>query len=398
MRRFALAAVALLVLAAPAAADTPGVSSSQIVIGGTGPLSGTETAYAPVLHGAQAYFAYVNAHGGVFGRKIVYKVVDDGYDPTKTVEATRQLVEQDHVLAIVNSVGTEQNLAIRDYLNQQKVPQLFGGTGADSIAAERAQYPWTIGYLPSFAGEGRVYGRDIAKRHPNAKIAVLYEDSEYGQGLLAGVRQGLGKRVSQIVSTQTYEPSDVTVSSQVAKLKGSGADTFLILALPKQAISAFVSAHQLGWQPRCYVTSVSIDPAVMAIVKFNGAASLTSGAISTAFLHDPTNPAQRKTKGVLLYNTIMKKYGKGFDPKQVAHIYGMAVAFTMVDALEHAGRNPTRDSLLRAATHLNEVNPFLLPGLPVKTSPKDYYPIGATYLVRYVHGVWTPSSKPLATG
>src|SRR5438105_3508730 len=245
MRRAALIALAVLVLAAPASADAPGVSSSQIVIGGTGPLSGTETAYAPVLHGAQAYFAYVNAHGGVFGRKIVYKIVDDAYDPTKTVEATRQLVEQDHVLAIFNSVGTEQNLAIRDYLNQQKVPQLFGGTGADSIAAQRSQYPWTIGYLPSFSGEGAVYGRRIAKTRPKAKVAVLYEDSEYGKDLLAGVRRGLGSRAAQIVSTQTYEPSDITVSSQVSKLKGSGADTFLILALPKQAISAFVTAHQL---------------------------------------------------------------------------------------------------------------------------------------------------------
>src|SRR5207244_2704206 len=164
---------------------------------------------------------------------------------------------------------------------QQKVPQLFGGTGADSIAAHRAQYPWTIGYLPSFTGEGRVYGRDIAKHHPNAKIAVLYEDSEYGQELFEGVREGLG-------------------------IKGG---PIMILARPKQAISAFVSAHQLGWQPRCYVTSVSIDPAVMAIVKFNGAGSLANGAVSTAFLHDPTNPAQRKAKGVLLYNAIMKRYG-----------------------------------------------------------------------------------------
>ncbi len=380
------------------AADTPGVTSSQIVIGGTGPLSGTETAYAPVLHGAQAYFAYVNSHGGVFGRKIVYKILDDGYDPTKTVEATRELVEQDHVLAIFNSVGTEQNLAVRDYLNQQKVPQLFGGTGADSIAAGRKSDPWTMGYLPSFTGEGAIYGRDVVKRRPKAKIAVLYEDSEYGDDLLAGLKKGLGSHASQIVSTQTYEPSDVTVSSQVAKLKSSGADTFMILALPKQAISAFVSAHQLGWSPQCYVTSVSIDPAVMQIVKFNGAGALATGAISTAFLHDPTNPAQRASKGVVLYDAIMKRYGKGLDPKQVAHIYGMAAAFTMVDALKHAGRNPTRDSLLRAATHLRETNPFLLAGLLVRTSPSDYFPLGATFLVRYLHGTWTPTGKPLPTG
>ena len=389
------AAAAALALGAPAA--TPGVTATTITLGGTVPLTGPAAAYGSVGRGADAYFKYVNSKGGVYGRKVIYKYEDDEFDVAKTIQLTRQLVEQDNVLAIFNSVGTEHALATRPYLNDRKVPQLFVGSGVSTLATEHRQYPWSMGYLPSFAGEGTIYGRYVATHQPKARIAVLYENSDFGKDMLSGLRRGLGGK-AKIVATQAYEIEDNDVGSQVAKLKGSGADTFLILALPKQAISAFVSAHQLGWQPRCYVTSVSIDPAVMAIVKFNGAGSLANGAVSTAFLHDPTNPAQRKTKGVLLYNAIMKRYGKGFDAKQIAHIYGMAVAYTMVDALEHAGRNPTRDSLLRAATHLTEVNPFLLPGLPVRTAPGDYYPIGATYLVRYLHGVWMPSGKPLATG
>ncbi len=185
MKRALAVAALIAALAVPAAgagrADTtPGVTSTQIVLGGTGPLTGSESAYEPVLTGAQAYFAYVNAHGGVFGRKIVYKVDDDQYDPSKTVALTQQLVEQDKVFAIFNTIGTEQSIAIRQYVNSAKLPELFVGSGADSIASQHTQYPWTIGLLPSFGGEGAIYGRQIAAHQPNAKIAVLYENDEYG--------------------------------------------------------------------------------------------------------------------------------------------------------------------------------------------------------------------------
>lgn len=398
MRLLAAAALAVVVLAAPAAAATPGVSAGQILIGGTGPLSGPETAYAPVLAGAQAYFAYVNAHGGVLGRRIVYKVVDDAYDPGRTVQATRQLVEQEGVLAMFNQIGTEQTLAVRQYLNGAKVPQLFAGSGADSIATDAKRYPWTLPYLPSFSGEGAVYGRRIAATRPNGRIAVLYEKSEYGDDLLAGLKRGLGNRASRIVATDTYNVTDTSVSSQIAHLKDSGADTFVVFALPKQAIQAFVAASRLAWKPQAYVSSVSIDPAVMQIVKLNGGGPLAEGAVSTAFLHDPTNPAQTRAKGVRLYRQVMSGYARGADPKQVAHIYGMAAAFTLVDALRHAGRNPTRASLLRAARNLKETNPFLLDGILIRTGPGDAFPIGQTHLVRYRRGVWNVSGKLLRTG
>jgi branched-chain amino acid transport system substrate-binding protein len=400
-RALVVLAVAAL-LAVPAASagradSTPGVTPTQIVLGATGPLSGSESQYQPVLSGANAYFSYVNDHGGVLGRKIVYKIEDDQYDPVQTVGLTQKLVEQDNVFAIFNSIGTEHALAVRKYLNDSKVPQLFVGSGAATISSEHAQYPWTIGLLPSNPGEGAIYGRQIVATKPKAKIAVLYEGDEYGNELLAGLKRGLGSHANQIVATQSYALLDPTVDSQVQQLKASGADTFVIFALPKQAIQAFVVAAKLGWKPAEYVTSVSIDPAVMQIVHLNAGNDTGVGATSTAFLRDPTNPTQVSSPGVKLYRQIMKKYLPNEDWKAVAHVYGMMAAYTMVDALKHAGKTPTRASLLKAATHLNEVNPFLLPGLTVATSPSDYVPIGKTYLVRYQHGFWNVIGKPLKT-
>jgi ABC-type branched-subunit amino acid transport system substrate-binding protein len=396
--RLALAALVSLLIVVPAAdGATPGVTATEIVLGATGPLTGSESAYAPTLTGATAYFDYVNAHGGVNGRKIVFKVEDDQYNPVETVQLTQKLVEQEGVFAIFNSIGTEHALAVRDYLNARKVPQLFVGSGASVIAAQHANYPWTIGLLPSFAGEGSIYGRLIAKNQPNAKVAVLYENDEYGHELLAGLKRGLGSRANQIVGTQSYALLDTTVAAQVAALKASGADTFVIFALPQQAAEAFVAASKLGWKPTEYVTSVSIDPAVMRIVQLSTDKSVGVGATSTAFLHDPTNPTQAKTAGVKLYLQIMKRYLPTEDPKAVAHIYGMMAAYAMVDALKHAGKSPTRASLLRAAQHLDSTNPFLLPELRVTTTPQDYFPIGRTYLVRYLHGFWNVLGEPLKT-
>jgi branched-chain amino acid transport system substrate-binding protein len=395
--RLVLALVAALVAVPAAAGATPGVTKTQIVLGATGPLTGAESQYEPTLSGARAYFDYVNAHGGVYGRKIVYKVEDDQYDPANTVQLTQKLVEQEGVFAIFNSIGTEHALAVRSYLNAHKVPQLFVGSGAATIGNEHARYPWTIGLLPSFVGEGLIYGRLIAKTKPNAKIGVLYENDVYGGELLAGLKKGLGSRAKQIVSAQSYALLDTDVGSQVQALRAAGADTFVIFALPKQAIQAFVDAAKLGWKPTEYVTSVSIDPAVMKIVQLNAGPQAGVGATSTAFLHDPTNPTQKRSAGVKLYLQIMKQYLPSEDPKAVAHIYGMMAAYAMVDALKHAGRSPTRASLLRAVQHLDEANPFLLPGLRLTTSPGNYFPIQRTYLVRFLHGYWNVLGKPLKT-
>jgi branched-chain amino acid transport system substrate-binding protein len=385
----ALIALAVAGVAGAAPTDTPGVSSSTILIGGTVPLSGPETAYAVVAYGAQAYFKYVNAHGGVFGRKIEYRYLDDAYDPAQTVQQTRRLVEQDKVLAMFNQVGTEEVLATQPYLNQQGVPQLFVGSGAEVFAHDAAQFPWTLPYLPSFYSEGRVYGRYIAKTRPTAKIAVLFEDSDFGKDLLAGLKAGLAGK-GKIVAATSYAVTEPTLGSQIATLAASKADTLMVFALPKQTIQALVGADKLGWHPRPFLAAVSIDPFVMNVARLNTNGRATNGAISTIFLKDASNLARwGKDPGVKLYYSILKKYSPGNDPKAVANIYGMAAAFTLVDVLKRAGRNPTRQSVLKAATSVNESNnPFMLPGITLRTSPSDRFALEQLQMYRYTKGVW----------
>jgi len=384
-----LAAAALALPSAGASGGTPGITAKEILIGGTVPLSGPASPFGTVGPGANAYFKYVNAHGGVHGRKIRYLYRDDGYDPSRTINETRELVQQEKVFAIFNTVGTEHNLAIRAYLNALKVPQVFGGTGASVIARGYKRYPWTIGYLPSFAGEGAIYGRYVVKHRPKARIAVLYENSDYGKDLLNGLMRGLGKRASRIVAKASYEVTDPDVNSQISKLRRSKADTFMLFALPQQAIQSFVYAYKLGWHPQIFVSAVSIEPRVMGVARLGTNGKETNGALSVAFVKDPTSPAWKKDKAVALYRRIMKRYFPRGKPSDVYNWYGMTVAFSMVDALERAGRNPTRESLRRAMTHMDERNnPFLLPGIAVKTSPTNYLPLSKSRMVRYRRTLW----------
>jgi ABC-type branched-subunit amino acid transport system substrate-binding protein len=388
-RSFALSLFAALALAIPsAAADSPGVTGDTVLIGGTVPLSGPASFYAPIAVGAKAYFDYVNSKGGVNGRKIDYRYLDDQYNPGMTVQLTRQLVEQDRVFAIFNSAGTEQNLAVREYLNQQKVPQLFVG----SALGDWKRAPYTIGYLPSFYAEGRIYGRRIAATLPNAKVAVLYEKTPFGQQMLDGLRAGLGKKAKNVVAAEGTNVTDTDVSSALAQLRGSKADVLAVFELPKQALQSFISADKLGWRPHFYVSAISIDPAVMAIARFNTQGRTTEGATSIAWLKDPTAPRWQKDKGVKLYLAIMKSFAPAdASPGAVAHFYGMAAAFTMVDALRKAGKNLTRDSLMNAARALNEKdNPFMIPGIVIKTGPHDYFPVDQAQVYTFKKDRWQP--------
>jgi branched-chain amino acid transport system substrate-binding protein len=378
----ALAALAALVLAG----GSPGVTSSTITIGGTVPITGPAALFGSVGRGADAYFKYVNAHGGVNGRKIKYVYLDDAYDPSKTVMLTRQLVEQNHVLAIFNTVGTDNNIAIRDYLNAAKVPQLFGGTGTVEIGDDYKSHPWTMGYLPSFRAEGAIYGRSIAKL-ASPKVAVLYEDSDFGKDLTTGLRKGLGSHASAIVSSQAYEPTDSSIDSQMSNLHASGANVLVLNATPQYAILAYLAAFKFGWHPKIYVSSVCISPNVMDIIRASVGA-LANGSLSIAFVKDPTDKVWAKDAVVKLYRSILAKYAPGAKPEDVYNFYGMGVAFTMVDALRHAGKSPTRASLLTAAQHLDETNPFMRPGVKIATSPTDYYPISNAQLVRYDRVHW----------
>jgi branched-chain amino acid transport system substrate-binding protein len=308
------------------------------------------------------------------------------------VQATRDLVQQKKVFAIFNSVGTEHNLAIRSYLNQVKVPQLFVGTGASVFAQNVKQDPWTMGYLPSQRGEGVIYGRYIAKLKTTPKIAVLYENSDFGKDLLSGLKKGLGRN-AKIVATQSYETTDSDVSSQIARLRASKANTLMLFATPLYAIKGYVGAHRLGWQPTIYVSSVAISPDIMKIARLAATPRAVENSISVAFVKDPTSPVWKNDKTVKLYRSILRRFMPGAKPLDVYNYYGMAVAYTMVDALKHAGANPTRDSLLRSATRLNEVNPFLLPGIRIKTSQNDYFPMDKARFVRYRRGLWVLFGK-----
>jgi len=378
-------AAAALALSTPAA--TPGVTATQIKLGATIPITGPAAAYGSVGRGADAYFKYVNSKGGVFGRKIDYEYLDDEFDVAKTITLTRQLVEQDQVLAIFNSVGTEHALAIRSYLNDRKVPQLFIGSGVSKLATEHARYPWSMGYLPSFAGEGAVYGRYIAAHRPKARIAVLYENSDFGKDMLDGLRRGLRGK-GKIVGTQAYEVADADVGSQLAKLKSSGADTLMLFATPKFAIFGYVGAFRLGWHPQVYVTSVSISPDIMKIARVATSRKQVEGSVSIAFVKDPTARQWAKDRTVRLYKSIMQRFLPSAKSDDVFNYYGMAVAYTMVDTLRKAGRNLTRAGVLKAATHLDEVNPFLLPGVRIQTSSSDYYPMDRVKLARYKTDHW----------
>jgi branched-chain amino acid transport system substrate-binding protein len=378
------AAAAVAVASAPTA--TPGVTSTTITLGGTVPLNGPASAFGSVGRGADAYFKYVNSKGGVNGRKIIYKYVDDEYEVPQTIQLTRQLVEQDHVFAIFNTVGTDNALAIRSYLNEQKVPGLFAGSGVSSLATDHKKYPWTMGFLPSFVGEGVIYGRQIAAKTPKSKIAVLYENSDFGKDLLNGLKRGLAGK-GKIVASQSYEIADTSIDAQMARLRASKADTLMLFATPKFAIFGYVGAARLGWDPTIYVSSVSPSPDVMKIARLS-APKQVNGSMSIAFVKDPTQTVFARDKTVRLYHSILDRFMPGAKFLDVYNYYGMAVAYTMVDALRHAGKNPTRASLLRAATHLNETNPFLLSGIRVRTSPNDYYPLDKARLIRYSNGHW----------
>jgi branched-chain amino acid transport system substrate-binding protein len=383
----AVGALALATAATGAASET-GVTSSQVLIGGTTPLSGNASAYQSVAKGAAAYFRWVNAHGGVNKRKIKYVYKDDGYDPSKTAEKTRELVQQDKVFAIFNSLGTEQNLATRAYLNALKVPQLFAASGATTFGKDYKKYPWTIAYQPNYRAEGTIYGRYVAKTNPKARIGVLYQNDDYGKDLLAGLRNGLGKKAKLIKSRQSYDVTDDQVQSQVARLKAAKVNTVMLFATPKFAIQTYVYAQKLGWKPRVYVNAVSSAANIMGLATAGTSKKQTEGSISLVFLKDPTDPKWKKDAGSRLYRSIMKKY-KGGNPNDVYAVYGMSVAHTFVAALKKAGKNPTRASIMRAATSLNVKNdPFLLPGMTVRTTKSDHFPLDQAKLQRYHNGHW----------
>jgi ABC-type branched-subunit amino acid transport system substrate-binding protein len=356
--------------AAAATSDDPGITPQTILLGATAPLSGPQSAAA---RGASAYFRYVNARGGVNGRTLAYKVVDDASDPSLALQATEQLVEQDEVFAIVNAAGTEQNLATRDYLNGAKVPQLFIGSGATTFGSDYKRYPWTIGFRPSHQAEGRIYGSYLSRSRPGARIAVLFQDDTSGNGLLAGLRQSLVRSKARIVAAQPAEADAPDAQAQVASLKASGATVLALFVAPEQATQVSAQANRLGWKPLIVTSSDS----------------RIEGSVSIAFLKDPTDTAWRDDAAMNLYRRIMSRYATGANAKDVEHVYGMAVAYETVKVLKAAGATPTRAAVIAQTRKLNDAsNPFLLPGIAIRTTATDHFPIEQSVLERWSKGRW----------
>jgi branched-chain amino acid transport system substrate-binding protein len=379
------------------ATATPGVTKSSIVIGGTFPLTGAAASlYAPIPRGMAAYFKYVNSRKGpdgkkgVFGRKIVWKYYDDGYNPAQTVQQTNKLVLQDKIFADVGSLGTEHNLAIRGMLNQRKIPQLLIATGASYWGLQAKQYPWTIGWQPDYIAEGRAYGNWIARNAPNAKIAVFYQNDAYGTDYLRGLKIGLGAKKNLIVSEQHYETTDTSYGSQIARQKASGADTWVLFTIPTPTVRALGTARALNWKPDTIVlNSVSAVDSVMAAATQTVGAAFVNGMVSTAYLKNPTNPKYRRDAAVRSYRSIIAKYGgSGDNANNTFLYYGVAKAYDVVKLLYLAGKNPTRDSLLRATQKMNWVNPYAIKGIKVRTTKVDRFPISQIKLIRYTNGSW----------
>ncbi len=375
--------------ATAASGADPGITAQTILLGGTSPLSGPASAYASVARGADAYFKHVNARGGVNGRTITYKYVDDAYNPAQTVQATRQLVEQDKVFAVFNSLGTEQNVATRDYLNQMKVPQLFVASGATTFGRDHRRYPYTIGFQPSYRAEGWIYGTFLARTKPGAKIGVLFQNDDYGKDLLVGLRQGIGRSKVKVVAAEGYEVTATDIQSQIAKLKASGANTLALFATPKFAIQGYVFANRLGWRPLVLNNAVSSASNIMTLASEGGTNKAVQNSVSIVFLKDPTDAKWRTDAAMKLYRTVLAKYAKGANPKDVYHVYGMAVAHETVRVLKATGKNPTRAAVVAQMRKLRDAsNPFLLPGITIRTSATERFPIEQALLQRWTKGSW----------
>jgi branched-chain amino acid transport system substrate-binding protein len=393
--RLAAVAAFLVTLAAcggstnpPAQADI-GITSDQILLGNTIAQSGPAAAYGTIGNAELAYFTYVNNNqGGVNGRKIKFKILDDGYNPANTVPLTKQLVEQDQVFAMFSGLGTQAQTSVRDYLNGKKVPQLFVATGATTFDKDFGSNPWSLGWQPPYQGEARIYAKDVVQNHPGAKIGILYQNDDYGQDYVKGLKDGLGSNTSLIVGEESYDVTAANTTTQLAKLKAAGADTLFLFTTPSFTIKSLVTVTLLHWEPKAiYLNSVSNPQVYMGIAKKNGAA--LKNVTSVAYIKDPTDPQWDSDAGMKLYKQVIANcstcnVNDGFN------IYGAAVAYTMVEVLKQAGTNMTRKNVMDiAGNQLNETNPFLLPGVKVKTTSSDHFPIMQEQVITWNGTGWT---------
>jgi branched-chain amino acid transport system substrate-binding protein len=396
-RRIVLAALGLALAAAPALAQKrydPGASDTEIKIGQTMPYSGPASAYGTIGKVEAAYFKMLNESGGINGRKINFISLDDGYSPPKAVEMVRRLVEQDEVLFTVNTLGTPSNSAIHRYMNQKKVPHLFLATGA-SKWNDPKNFPWTMGFNPNYQSEGKLYAQHILATRPNAKIAVLYQNDDYGKDYLKGFMDGLGaKAQAMVVKSATYEVTDPTVDSQIVTLQSSGADTFFNITTPKFAAQAIRKVADVGWKPVHYLNQVSAS--VGSVLKPAGL-DKSAGLISMQYIKDPSDPKWASDKAMQDYLAFMKKYLPDLDPMDGNNTYGLAVAQLTAQVLRQCGDNLTRENVMKQAASIRNFQiPMALPGVLAQTSPDDFAPFQTMQLVRFDGKTWVAFGEPMA--
>ena len=381
-------ALGLALLATPAVAQKkydPGATDTEIKIGNTNPYSGPASAYGTIGKSIGNYFKKVNDEGGINGRKINYITLDDGYSPPKTVEQVRRLVEQEQVLAIFQPLGTPSNTAIQKYLNGKKVPQLFVATGATKWGDPKGN-PWTIGWQPNYQTEAKIYAKYILEHKPNAKIAVLFQNDDYGKDYLHGFEEGLGAKKSMIVSRASYEVTDPTVDSQIVTLKASGADVFFNITTPKFAAQAIRKAYDIDWKPLHFLNNVSNS--VGSVLTPAGLEKAVD-VISSAYLKDPTDPQWKDDKAFQDWLAWMKKYNSDANVNDTFTVYGYSVAQTLVEVLRQCKDDLTRENVMRQAANLKNVTvPMLLPGLTINTSPTDFFPIEQMQLMKFNGKTW----------
>ena len=364
----------------------PGASDTEIKIGNTMPYSGPASPYGTIGKSEAAYFAMINEQGGIHGRKINFISRDDSYSPPKTVELVRKLVEQDGVLALFQTFGTAPNSAIREYLNDNKVPQLFVRTGA-SKWNDPKHYPWTMGWQPSYQIEGRIYARYILKNIPAAKIAVLYQNDDFGKDYLIGLRDGLGDKADgMIVASQSYETTDATIHSQIVSLQTSGANVLLTVALPKFAAQTIRKIYEIGWKPTHILSSVSNS---VGLVMRPAGPEKSVGIISATYGKDPTDPQWQDTLEYNEWLAWMKKYNTSGNVADADTVYGYSAAQTMVAVLKACGDNLTRENLMKQAASIRDLQlPMLLPGIIISTSANDFTPIKQIQLQKFDGTTW----------
>ncbi|MEQ8395784.1 ABC transporter substrate-binding protein [Thalassobaculum sp.] len=389
-RRLALAVLTIAGLSLPAAAmagtyDT-GATDTEIKIGNTNPYSGPASAYGQIGKTISAYFDTVNAAGGINGRKINFVSLDDGYSPPKTKEQFRKLVESDQVLFVFQSLGTPTNSAVHAYMNREKVPQLFVATGATKWG-DPDNFPWTMGWQPNYQTEGRIYANYIKQNLPNAKIAILYQNDDYGKDYVQGMKDGLGSMAGKmIVAEESYETTEPTIASQIIKLKASGADVLFNVTTPKFAAQAIRKVAELEWKPTHFLNNVSNS--VGSVMNPAGAEN-GIGIISSFYTKDPTDPQWQTDAGYKAWSDWMDKHHPDGDKKSSFTVYGYTVAQTLVQALKQCGDELTRANVMKQAASLKDLElGMLLPGIKINTGPKDFFPIEQMQLGKFNGTSW----------